>query len=201
MTMVPISTYLIPEMGKIINSIHDDHHILCLKYKAGDVQIGITGTVKRNEISKPMKAMRRELLEETGLLVDGKVLTKLPQQSHIKRRYRRNQSWRIFTIPVDKCTSFDSFINLKQVYDRDFRSSSDNIRKYKVGALVHGKIDLLKKKINYAKNSSKPLAIMDNIVDYIFLSKKQVQSCVNYINNVKNVNAFHPRVVNVLLKK
>lgn len=57
---------------------HQDIYILCVGYKEGDVQIGLTGGVTSNETH--LECIKRELFEETMLCCDQNNITKLHQR-------------------------------------------------------------------------------------------------------------------------
>lgn len=174
----PISRYLPgPIRSAIFKDYRDkyltnEHFIVCPVYKAGDIQIGCTGSATDRELPDKKRAMSRELGEEIGILPLSKeklyrILTRTEKTQYSKKTYT------IYSLNLKDCIPvLDSQHGIKANLGRDVRSE-------KVGCIVYGNNKSVKKLLEQEKIFR--YYTTDDITGIATISMKNL---LQYINSV-----------------
>ena len=158
-TDINMSGFILNGCTQSVQSIIDlypDDWLLCIGYEYNglyDCQIGLTGSIKTDELDRPILAVIRECKEETGIQINIENLTNI----HSCIDYCRINSY--------TCRLDGIIPNTNIVYKTDSADSSDS--KNKIQLMIHGTLKELEKKV---KNGLKNLKIYNpDGIDHIVL--------------------------------
>lgn len=181
-----ISTFILNGTESALKKIPIDNFILCVIYTAGDIQIGITGTVNKNET--PERAVVCELEEEARLTIKKAPLI----ISTFESQYSK------FDILESRLSDTKS---IKQIQNRKDEKNEDG-KKHKIGCIVHGSKDDMKRVVKSIKCPSlisKCLSLHsshneynDNICGVAFMTVKTALNIIDSINELKNIQKDMP---------
>jgi hypothetical protein len=164
-----LSTHLPPFFRKYLQDnlkfYSDNDYLVCpkyLDYKGDDIQIGITGKIKRGEDYSD--GVQREILEETGLLIGISYM-----------KYRNKKDNYLFCV----CDKWKAPDNEDIHYTRVAQEDDESDIHCGVGIIVReNEIDNFEKILQecYEKNSTR-FMINDNIKSIVLLP-------ISYVNNI-----------------
>lgn len=155
------SNYLLSGMDiaceHLIKYYRNDH-ILCIKYKQGDTQFGLTETSKVWEKNLD-DTMIRGINEELNISIDG-----------IQNKYTfliKKNNIKVYCLQIGT----DTDVNMID----DINCTNENDGKKKVLVLIHGNKDIMMAKINKIKSSEK------NIIGINLIPVKKIKKIYKFL--------------------
>ena len=140
------SGFSLPSAGIAFRAIPANHVLLCPGYDLGDMQMCVTGSIKRYKRSPesdewtyedPIDAAIRELHEELGLIVDHDDIKLLCVGERVKDRRHTECTATHFSLDMDKCQSAEITV-------RPPRSNGKDFSKQKVSVIVHASLPVMR---------------------------------------------------------
>ena len=139
------SGFSLPDACIAFRAIPAHHIILCPGYDLGDMQMCVTGSIKRYKISPdseweyedPIDAAVRELHEELGLIVDRDTIRLLCVGERVKNRNNMECIATHFSLDMDKCQSAEITV-------RPPRSDGKDFSKQKISVIVHASLPVMR---------------------------------------------------------
>ncbi len=173
-----ISTFLLTGVKEAFYklSLPDDHYIMCVKYKAGDAQLFVTGSVEAYELEDTSKTAIEELKEETRFLASKVTFVdKFENNKCVFDTYHANiNDLRAINMPPVRKT--------EQIADG---------KKHKITCIVHGNKSELKRIVSNIKKSTNDKS-NDDIDGLVFISVRHVKKIIDIIDDQKSKKQFNP---------
>jgi hypothetical protein len=130
------------EINKLLKK-YPNNHIVCVGYSLGDVQLGISETMKNSE--NIIDALHRGLKEELNITLNN--------YNFFHKMYKQNNSIiHVITINVNNNVIIDYAVDTVECNNINDSESND-----KVVIILHGRLNTLKRKINHFSSSENGL--------------------------------------------
>lgn len=142
------STYNIPGLNYGIEHItnnNNEDHLICIKYKQGDTQIGISETRKKTDKTS-YDTMIRGICEELNILIEN---INIEHELCVKTNKRHVK---IYCININETTRITQLLNMPKEMNE---LEEENDRKRKVLILMYGKKNIIMEKINKFSTSER----------------------------------------------